>query len=198
MKIPNFNKLPQTGTVEVQQAQNGFLIGNRIPQNYFVTKGTGESDIAVHAGSFHLALKSAGIEKANIMTYSSILPAIAQEIPKPQELIHGSVMESIMSVAHGSKNERISAGIIYGWLFDGEKKYGGLVCENQGHYSIEQLEELLQDSLYELYHNGFSHMTLKGIEIISDTFTPVKTYGTVLVSLCFTSYFYPVLSMPQA
>ena len=57
------------------------LIGNRIPKDYFITKGIGESDITTHAGSFHLALKEAGIETANIVTYSSIMPSIA--IKKP-------------------------------------------------------------------------------------------------------------------
>ena len=45
------------------------LVGCRIPKDYFVTKGHGESDITVHAGSYHLALKEAGIEMCNIMTY---------------------------------------------------------------------------------------------------------------------------------
>jgi hypothetical protein len=36
----------------------GFYTGNRIPVNYFITSGKGESDIAVHAGSYHLALKA--------------------------------------------------------------------------------------------------------------------------------------------
>ncbi len=63
--------------------QKNLVVGNRIPRDYFVTTGSGESDITVHAGSYHLALKSAGIEMANIMTYSSILPGIANEIPKP-------------------------------------------------------------------------------------------------------------------
>ena len=42
-----------------QQVLNGILVGNRIPKDYFVTSGIGESDITVHAGSYHLALKSA-------------------------------------------------------------------------------------------------------------------------------------------
>ncbi|MFW6371856.1 MAG: pyruvoyl-dependent arginine decarboxylase, partial [Bacteroidota bacterium] len=64
--------------------QSGLVIGNRIPKDYFITSGTGESDIAVHAGSYHLALKKAGIEMANIMTYSSILPQIANKTSRPE------------------------------------------------------------------------------------------------------------------
>jgi arginine decarboxylase len=63
-------------------------LGCRIPKDYFETQGKGESDITVHAGSFHLALKDANIEKYNIMTYSSILPGIATRISQPQELVH--------------------------------------------------------------------------------------------------------------
>ena len=61
---------------------NKIIIGNRIPKDYYITKGKGESDIAIHAGSFHHALKDAGIEMCNIISYSSILPGIAKEIKK--------------------------------------------------------------------------------------------------------------------
>ena len=50
------------------QELQGIVVGNRIPKDYFVTKGHGESDITVHAGSYHLALKQANIETFNIMT----------------------------------------------------------------------------------------------------------------------------------
>lgn len=56
-------------------------------------------------------LKDAGIEKANIMTYSSILPGIAQEITQPENYVHGEVMETIMAAAHGTVGTRITTGI---------------------------------------------------------------------------------------
>jgi arginine decarboxylase len=177
-------------------SQKGFIVGNRIPKDYFVTTGIGESDIAVHAGSYHLALKNAGIEMANIMTYSSILPGTATEITKPDNMSHGEVMESIMAVANGNKGERISAGIIYGWLKERKtgNKYGGLVCEHNGNYDEEELERLLHLSLNELYTNGFEEdYTLEDFQLIKRSFVPLKTFGTVLVALCFTSYFYPIL-----
>jgi arginine decarboxylase len=170
------------------------LIGNRIPKDYFVTKGKGESDITIHAGSYHLALKEAGIEMCNIMTYSSIMPAIATEIAKPQKLVHGSVVESIMAVAHAEKGHRATAGIIYGWLLNKEtgQKYGGLVCEHNGEYTIEEIEEKLRASLNELYTNGFSEeYELSDVQLMTETFTPQKKYGTALVSICFTSYVVP-------
>ena len=37
------------------------LLANRIPKDFFITSGIGESDLAIHAGSYHLALREAGI-----------------------------------------------------------------------------------------------------------------------------------------
>lgn len=176
----------------------GFIVGNRIPKEYFITTGTGESDIAIHAGSFHLALRSAGIEMTNVISYSSILPAIAKEIEKPAAIMHGEVMESIMAVASGNKGERVSAGIIYGWLVDRKsgQRYGGLVCEHNGSYPEEELDKKLNLSLNELYNNGFKEgFLLQDTRIIKQTFVPEKTYGTALVALCFTNYFYPIMEV---
>lgn len=172
-------------------------IGNRIPKDYFITKGTGESDITIHAGSYHLALRAAGIEMCNIMCYSSILPKIATQVEKPEHLVHGSVMETIMAVANVTKGVRATVGIIYGWLYDREtdEKYGGLVCEYNGNDPLEHASEQLRSSLQELYVNGFEErFRLSDINLISESFVPKKNYGTALVSLCFTNYLVPVLS----
>jgi arginine decarboxylase len=187
---------PGTSIEGINLSQKGFIVGNRIPKDYFVTTGIGQSDVAIHAGSYHLALKDAGIEMANIMTYSSILPGMATEISKPSGITHGEVMETIMAVANGNRGERVSAGIIYGWLT--EKKtgqhYGGLVCEHNGNYAEEELERLLHSSIDELYTNGFEErFSLGNLNVIKRSFVPLKTYGTALVALCFTSYFYPIL-----
>lgn len=194
MKMINYSDLLHEGIHEAGNPMKGLVIGNRIPQDYFITKGTGESDIAVHAGSYHLALKSAGIEMANIMTYSSILPAIANEIPRPEHIMHGEVMESIMAVATGHESERLSAGIVFGWLYENGKKYGGLVCENYGNFPLDELEWRLSESLKELYNTGYQHMELKDIRLITESFVPQKRYGSVIVSLCFTNYFYPIIN----
>ncbi|MCK4555238.1 MAG: pyruvoyl-dependent arginine decarboxylase [Candidatus Aenigmarchaeota archaeon] len=172
------------------------LIGTRIPKDYFVASGTGESDITIHAGSYHMALKAAGIEVCNIMTYSSILPAIAREVEKPPVLAHGSVMETIMAVATSEKGTRCTAGIIYGWLYDKQtgKKHGGLVCEHNGNYTEGEIKSLLDASIKELYHNGFSEKyELKDMNLIIDTLVPKKKFGTALVALCFINYVCPII-----
>jgi len=179
---------------EVVLSQN-VVIGNRIPKDFFMTTGHGESDITIHAGSYHLALKAAGIEMCNIMTYSSIMPSIATEIERPQ-IVHGEVMESIMAVAHSTKGKPATAGIIYGWLYDKitRKKYGGLVCEHNGTYSKKEIEKLLRLSLNELYTNGFDDKyDLKDIRLTAESFTPKKKYGTALVAICFKNYVVPMI-----
>jgi len=181
---------------QAPKIMGGIITGNRIPVDYFETSGTGESDITIHAGSYHLALRSASIEMCNIVTYSSILPGMARKIERPDHIEHGAVMESIMSVCHAEKGERASAGIIYGWLNDkiSGKRFGGLVCEHYGNYDEKELEHRLKASLEELYWNGFSdHYHLNDIHILSESFIPRKNYGTALVALCFTSYYYPVI-----
>jgi arginine decarboxylase len=171
-------------------------IGNRIPKDYFVTKGKGESDITIHAGSYHLALKDADIEMCNIITYSSILPSAANEIGKTHDLVHGSVMESIMAVANAQKGENATAGIMYGWLYNKQtgSKYGGLVCEYNGNKSVKDAESQLHNSLNELYVNGFSDdYHIRDTKCIIENIVPEKEYGTALVALCFVNYIYPIV-----
>ena len=171
------------------------IIGNRIPRDYFITDGVGESDITIHAGSFHLALKDAGIEICNIMTYSSILPGISREIKREKPLVHGAVMETIMAVADAEKGQRATTGIIYGWLKNkkNNEKLGGLVCEYNGNLSEKVAGIQLNQSLMELYENGYSEdYDLKDIRLISKSFVPKKKFGTSIVALCFVNYVYPV------
>lgn len=167
--------------------------GCRIPREYFVTDGSGESDITIHAGSYHLALKEAGIEMCNIMVYSSIMPEIAKEIKKPT-LVHGSVMETIMAVANAKKGKLATAGIVFGWLHDRKtgKRYGGLVCEYNGDLTEAKAGAQLRASLDELYYNGFSEKyELKNPRLIIKSIKVKRKYGTALVAICFTSYVWP-------
>ncbi|HII16453.1 TPA: arginine decarboxylase [Candidatus Woesearchaeota archaeon] len=177
-------------------AISGILTACRIPKDYFITKGKGESNITIHAGSYHLALRDAGIEMCNIMTYSSILPGIAQEIEKPECLTHGSVMETIMACATSEQGVRATAGIIFGMLYDRitGRKYGGLVCEYNGSMSEEEVRKQLRQSLEELYANGYDgNYDLMDIKVITESFIPRKRFGTALVALCFTDYLFPVI-----
>lgn len=184
------------GQANQARSSGCLLVGNRIPKDFFITSGAGESDITIHAGSYHLALKDAGIECYNIMTYSSILPGIACEVERPSRIVHGSVAETIMAVSNAKKGKRMTAGIIFGWLYDKltGKKYGGLVCEYSENGTQKEAENSLKASLNELYENGFSEkFELKEVKLISKSFVAKKKFGTALVALCFVNYLVPMV-----
>ena len=166
---------------------------NRIPKDFFITKGAGDSNLALHAGSYHLALKAADIEKYNIITYSSILPKESTEVKKPDNLIFGSVLETIMAVANGTQGQKISAGIAVGWLKDKftDEIIGGLVCEHAGFVGLETLKRRLMASLSEIFLNSFhDDYTLNNIKLTTIEHEVTKKYGTALVSLCFINHIY--------
>ena len=175
------------------------IVGNRIPYQYFRTTGFGQSDIAVHAGSYHLALQAAGIERANIMTYSSILPKDAVEVEMPENYVHGEVMECIMSVCTGKKDEYACSGIVSGMLYEKEtgEVFGGLVCENsvvtKQIKKVAGLKDTLTASLNELYINGFDDKyELRNIKYLINYELIDKQFGTSLCALCFVSYKVPI------
>ena len=66
-------------------AYAGAEFGPRIPTDYFVTVGTGESDEGIppdpyETFSYDLALLEAGIENFNVVYYTSVLPPESREV----------------------------------------------------------------------------------------------------------------------
>jgi len=170
------------------------LIGNRIPCEYFITSGVGESDITIHAGSFDQALRDAGIHNVNIITYSSIMPKKARKVEK-RELKFGSVAETIMAVANGERGQRVTAGLIIGWVYDEKgNRVGGLVAEYHGSDEEETARRILRESIEEMFKSRFSsNYQLKEVETYTRSFIPKKKYGTAIVAIVFVSYEYPEL-----
>lgn len=158
-----------------------------------MTRGIGQSDVAIHAGSYHMALHDAGISEFNIMYYSSILPAKASRIDRPENIAHGSVLETIMASHSCGVGETAAAGISYGWLYDKNtgEKYGGIVCEHGGNYGTNELISLLERSLFEIYDAQFSKFELRDVETHISSFVPEKKFGTAMVALCFVTYEFP-------
>lgn len=170
---------------------------NLIPNEFFITKGTGLSMLELHAGSFHYALHDAGISDYNIMTYSSVLPATAKLVSKDDVdmPVYGSELKCIQAVAHGEFGQHIAAGIAYAWMYSDEEftnKIGGLVTEVNGFYSIENLENRLYTVLEDLYNGTYKdrgyylgevNIITQGLDIPNDV-----RYGTALVSMCFINY----------
>lgn len=161
---------------------------NRVPHEYFITKGEGSSPYAVHAGSYHIALNEAGISDYNIMTYSSVIPATAKEIPQTNKMPFGSELMTIMAVKNGGQGEFISAGIVFGDLMKGKVKIGSLVCELSGSYEIQDLKEKLDNVITDLHTRTYGDYDLTNLKYVTNEYTVEDTFGTVLVALCFTSF----------
>jgi len=169
------------------------LLKNRIPYEYFITKGSGSSNLEIHAGSYHIALYDANICNFNIQTYSSVIPSTAIEINKDivSEIPFGSELYTIMSCIHGKKDEYISCGIIFGDLIDsGNTKLGSLVCEIAGNYNEDdELINKLDETLNDLHNRTYNQYKLKNIKKITNSYIPVDKFGTCLIALCFTSFY---------
>lgn len=168
------------------------LRGNRIPREFFVTRGQGQSDITHHAGAYHLALRQARIERANIMTYSSILPVGVEQIDQTAyRITQGEVLESIMAVAACERGEQVTAALGWAWLLDpfGERQ-GGIVAEYNGPLLRNQAVPHVHDMLAELFVNGFEQdgFELDQPHVMSEQITPEKQHGCALVAMCFTRF----------
>ncbi len=161
--------------------------------------GWGESDVGIETGSYDAALHMAGIENYNVMLYTSVLPPEAVELPHLPDIHHGSALEGIIAVQHTERpGTRITAGIILAKVHrasDGSY-LGGFACEYAGNGSVEEAEANLQQAMQQLFARRYKTKSYKlefGKSVIR-TFTPEKSFGTILVGLGFASYLVPILS----
>ena len=174
------------------------ILGNRIPQDYFITWGFGESDVSIHAGSYDDALKNANIENCNIIKYSSVMPPEAREVPRPGKIHHGAVLETIQAEMSGEQGEILTAGLIT-WKVQEKSDgllLGGFVAEYSGHASEETARKNLEAAMCGMNERrGYAkeHHVTTGIQTVVKSFSPKRRYGTVIVAIGFTSYIWPVI-----
>lgn len=194
-------------------------LGNRIPYEYFVTSGKGESNngsefLPYETGSYDAALNEAGIQNANIIEYTSVMPPQAKQISKEEGLSRlnwGEVMEVIKASANGSKGDRLSAAVIVTSVHDPRGKYlGGFACEYAGRMRKAQVEESLLRSVegmierrgYGTVKGGMilreKNVTSLGYCVVPGTIFEYEEiekvrqkHGSVLAALCFVSHTFP-------
>jgi arginine decarboxylase len=174
------------------------ILGNRIPRDYFITWGFGESDVSIHAGSYDDALKHAHIENCNVITYSSVMPPEAREVPRPERIHHGAVLETIQAEISGAQGEILTAGLIT-WKVQERSEgvlLGGFVAEYAGHASEETARQNLEEAMGGMNERrGYAkeHHETTGVRIVVKSFSPKRRYGTVIVAIGFTAYIWPIL-----
>ena len=175
-----------------------FEIGCGIPREYFWVIGWGESDVGTEIGSYDAALHMAGIENYNVMLYTSVLPPEAVELSHLPDIHHGSVLEGIIAVQHTDKpGTRITAGLILAKVYrNSDGSYlGGFACEYAGNGSVEEAEANLREAMQQLFARRYQKRLYK-LEIgksVVRTYTPERSFGTILVGIGFASYLVPVL-----
>jgi arginine decarboxylase len=173
-------------------------IGCRIPKEYFWVIGWGESDVGIEVGSYDAALDMAGIENYNVMLYSSVLPPDAVELSCLPDIHHGSVLEGIIAVRHTDEpGTRITAGLLLAKVYrNSDGSYlGGFACEYAGNGSLEEAEVNLQEAMQQLFARRYQARFYK-LEIgksVVRTYTPERSFGTILVGIGFASYLVPIL-----
>ncbi len=197
------------------------ILGNRIPYEYFITKGKGESEagskfLPYETGSFDAALNDAGIQNANIVEYTSVMPIEAKEITKEdgiKRMQWGEVLECIKAQANGAKGSTLSAAVMTTSIHDPSGKYlGGFACEYSGSETREQIEKSLEKSIEGMIERRGYGIVKGGIKMYKENITNTgykihpgkifeyesldvkKAHGSVLTAICFVSYKYPTLT----
>lgn len=191
------------------------IIDNRIPYEYFVTNGSGESNygsegLPYETGSYDEALTNAGIQNTNIVEYTSIIPPIAKEISREegiQRIRWGEVMECIKAETNGEKGKYISAAVMTTTVYSPNGEYlGGFACEYSGSGTRKEAEKSLEGSIegiverrnfgkvvgkVSLYKNNITdkgYTIFPGKIFVYDGLHVKKRHGTVIACICFVSY----------
>ncbi len=194
------------------------IFGNRIPYEYFLTKGAGESNVGskglpYETGSYDQALTIAGIQNSNVIEYTSVIPTGAKEISREEGLSRiqwGEVMECIKAQANGPKGSFISAAVMTTSVYDPSGKYlGGFACEYSGSGDQKACEKSLTGSIAgiierrgfgsivgecKMYKDNVTDKGYKfhpGTKFVYDSLRVKDHHGSVLAAICFVSYRFP-------
>ena len=110
----------------------------QVPKKLFFTKGVGIHKDQLH--SFELALRSAGIEKCNIVKVSSIFPPGCIIIPRKKglsQLIPGGLTFCVMSECSSNEPRRLISASI-GCAIPTDKSIYGYLSEYHGYGQTEK------------------------------------------------------------
>ena len=188
------------------------VLGNRIPAKYFVTSGSGQTDIGPgqdpwETGSYDLALLEAHIANFNVVPYTSVLPPESQEISLQEAgkyFHHGAVVEVIMASQNGDRGDTLVTGV--GRIYVRDKKdgtlLGGFAAEYEKVYKSKKVAEdkalaearqMLEVSLVGEFSRRYDPARYEyyGITYKTNYLHVAKKYGTSLTALAWVTYIFP-------
>jgi pyruvoyl-dependent arginine decarboxylase len=203
------------------------ILGNRVPYEYFITKGKGESNVGseglpYETGSYDAALFEAGIQNTNVIEYTSVMPIESKQISKEEGLKRlqwGEVLECIKAQSNGKKGSKISAAVMTTSVFDPKGKYlGGFAVEYAGSGTKKDAETSLAESVTGIIERrGYGKVKGGGnLQLYVDNVTDnghkihpgkifeyenldvVKKHGSVFAAICFVSYKIPTLKLNKS
>ena len=199
--------LTEKSSIKSIQKDNGgmkssnIIIGTRVPYEYFISQGSGESDFGYHPGAYDVALeKAGGVHNFNHITYSSILPKTAVRIKSvPKNYPHGAVLESITAEAGKGMiyPKRLTAGLIITKIFKNGDYIGGLVAEYGGTDSKQDCEKFLKANMENMVKRRFGEGVEMTDEVFVESIEPKSKYACAIIVLGFTSYKYPILGVKK-
>ena len=114
------------------------------------------------------------------------------------DIHHGSVLEGIIAIQHTDKpGTRITAGLLFAKVYrNSDGSYlGGFACEYAGNGSVEEAEGNLREAMQQLFARRYKtkFYKLEFGKLLVRTYTPEKSFGTILVGIGFASYVVPCL-----
>ncbi len=202
------------------------IVGNRVPYRYFLASGQGESDagskgLPAETGSYDAALNSAGIEDANIVKYTSVVPPGAKEMSQEEgtrSIRWGEVMEAIMGQANGKAGDTISAAVMITSVHNAKGQYiGSFACEYSGNGTENEAKKALGLSISGMIERrGYGKTATADIGVgatittdsgykyhpgqkfVWSSMDVKKKHGTVLAGICFREYQVPIIKLPEA
>lgn len=148
-----------------------------LPKEAWIVKGKGESNTS-RTNAWDNALLNSSIGNFNFVKYTSILPKNIKFRDFRKELIPGQEIKIISSVFYGERNDRITAGIGYGFI-----NKCGLVIETGGKYKENELKIKLRNMLEEMAKNRKTKLT--NVKIETNVLNVKKKFGCVFVGIIF-------------
>ncbi len=199
-------------SAKLDNGASPLVLGNRIPAKYFVTSGSGETDIGPgqdpwETGSYDLALLEAHIANFNVVPYTSVLPPESREVSLQEAekyFHHGAVVEVIMADQNGVQGDTLTTGV--GRIYVRDKKsgtsIGGFAAEYEKVYkakkvaegtAIAEAQKMLKVSLVGEFSRRYDPNKYEyyGITYKTNYQYVAKKYGTSLTALAWVTYIFP-------
>lgn len=154
-----------------------------LPKKVFFTKGVGRhKDPLV---SFELALRSAGIEKFNLVTVSSIYPPFCEIVEQREglsELYPGQIVFCVMSrMTSNEKGRRIFASV--GAAIPPDPSLNGYLTEYHGYCNGEDVGKHAEESAAHMLRTAFEIEPAKTFNVTVEA--EVEDYTTVVAAAVF-------------